>query len=72
MTEPVHLISAAQTLERILNLRDPKHVYVVNIRPGESDDSRRRAAATWGNHKAQVGSRRAPLQPLASRVRMTL
>lgn len=30
---PAHLLNAARTLQRILNNRDPEHVYTVDVRP---------------------------------------
>lgn len=30
---PFHLANAARTLERILNRRDPEHVYTVHVGP---------------------------------------
>lgn len=46
---PPHLVSAARALERILNTRDPKHAWTVNIGPRNPDNTGRVARALPGN-----------------------
>lgn len=47
----VHLHNAARTLARILNARDPEHVYTVDVTPRDGDDASSDTDAPVGESK---------------------
>lgn len=48
---PVHLANAARTLERILNARDPDHVYTVSVESAHKSAGEKWPSARQGGER---------------------